>query len=313
MLPASFLPSPEREDLMLKGIMQLETWLYDVIRIGLLQYDFSETSVHEISSRLVDAKLGGIARRVRRLSTFNRSDPGWFHDILTILGELYLLISAFKKKDQLSENTVTSIYILAGYTIQKSELTTLPSIPDQWMITGIEYSEEENLRSRSTWIMGLQSKRSALLLDFAFGRTEFDPKFDFNRSYEGKLVYYPGSFPLRASLFQPVAISKIKTFPGAFDGILKFLDVYAMAVSKNPWIRDFPASIKDVRLLRAGTNFLLQDGESQQMQLLNEPYGLWALYASLALQPCTIFGIWNGRKIKLLSVRDGSDHYQIEG
>lgn len=307
----AFLPSSERQDLMLKGITQLEAWLFDLVRVGLLQYDFSETSIHEISSRLVDAKLGGIARRVRRIPGLNRSDPHWFYEILSLLGELYLLVSAFKQQERLSENLLTSMYTIAGYNLQKSDFTSLPAIDDRWLICGIVYEEEENLRARYCWIMGSQSKRTALLLDFAFGRNKFDPPLDFNRSYQGKLIYYPGSFALRAQLMQPVSIPKIRTFPAAFDGISKFLDVYALAISKNPWIHDFPACLKNIRLLKSGDRFLLQDPENMQLPAQNESADIWPVFASLALQSCTVFGIWNGRQIRLLSIQEEAGHYPV--
>jgi hypothetical protein len=309
----SFLPSVDRQDLMEKGIAQLEIWLFDLVKVGLLQYDFSDDSIFEISSRMVDAKLGGIARKLRKLTSFNRSDPAWFLNVLQVLGDLYLLVSAFRKKENLPENTLISVYAIAGFNLQKNELHHLPGVDDHWLICGQELQEEENLKSRYTWIMGAQSKRSALLLDFAFGRADFELNYSTSRSYQAKLIYYPGSFSLRAHLFQPTPVARINNYPAAFDQIDKFLDVYALAVSKNPWITDFPACLKHVSILKARNRFLVQDEMMQQLPLGNNPENIWPLFATLAMHPSNVFGIWNGQHLRLLSVAHNGEFYHING
>lgn len=297
---------------MVKGIEQLEQWLHDIIRIGLLQYDFGEKSIFEISSRMVDAKLGGIARRIRRISTLNRADPQWAEWVLSILSELSLLVSAFQKRHDLNLSSQISIYTIAGFNITKTELLKLSPIEDSWLICGLHYEEEENLRARFMWVMGQKSKRTALILDFAFGRTEFEFKYDFKKSYQGSLRYYPGSFPVRAHLQNPVALQKIRMYPGAFESIDKFLDIYATAVAKNPWINEFPACIKEVSLLRSREGqFVLEDNQGKMMKLANNPETVWPIFASLALSPFTIFGLWNGKMIKLLSFADRDIHLAI--
>ncbi|MCB0666173.1 MAG: hypothetical protein KDC80_10140 [Saprospiraceae bacterium] len=306
-----FLPGEDRQILMDKGIEQLEIWLYDVIKIGLLQYDFAEQSVFEISSRMIDAKLGGIARRLRRLGTLNRADPDWVEQVLRILGDLYLLVSAFKNKKELSSGLITSLYSLAGLNIKKTDLLSLAPVEDHWLVCGVEFEEEENLRSRFTWIMGAKSKRTALLLDFAFGRVDFQTRYLFRHSYQGSLYYYPGSFPIRAHLQDPLVVRKIKTFPASFENIEKYLDVYAHAISLNPWITDFPVCIRNVTLQKSGEKFLMVDSGGQVLPVKNSPDDLWPVYAALGLQSCSLFGIWDGKEIRILSWDDGFVHQSL--
>jgi hypothetical protein len=262
---------------------------------------------------MVDAKMGGVARRLRRLSGFNRSDPAWFYNVLQMLGDLYLIVAAFRNKQNLSENTLISAYTMAGFNLQKKDLLLLPSVDDHWLICGQEFEEEENLRSRYTWIMGAQSKRSAMLLGFAFGRTDFELNYTFNRSYQAKLTYYPGSFALRAILMQPIPVVRINQYPAAFDQIDKFLDVFAFAVSKNPWISEFPACLKFVSILKSGSNFLIQDPNNQQLPISNSPENIWPFFASFAMRSCNVFGIWNGQNLRLLSIQQGVEFIHING
>jgi len=300
---SSFLPSEDRLKLMQQGVEQLEAWLHDLMRMGVLQFDFS--SIHEISARMVDAKLGGIARRLRRLEFLDKSSVSWLPTLAGVLGDMYLFVSTFKKLDQLPKAMLSTVLSVGGFNFQKSQLSTLKGHMDHWVVAGISYDQEENLRSRYTWLMGSQSKRTALVLDFAFGRTNFDMKFDFARAYQGKIVYYPSSFPLRAILLDPISLKLQQDFPAAFNSISKFLDLFALAISKNPWLDEWPASLKEVQLLKTKDSFLIQDEQGAQMRVSNDPEVLWPLYSSLGLLPFSLFGIWNGTEINMISYEDG--------
>ncbi|MCB0685642.1 MAG: hypothetical protein KDC53_03930 [Saprospiraceae bacterium] len=306
-----FLPGPDRQTLMDKGIVQLDQWLIDVMRIGLLQYDFSDETLFEISSRMVDAKLGGVARRIRKLSSLERADPNWVKQVLQILGDLYLMVSAFKNRRQLTLTMQISLFSLAGFNAKKTDILTLNAIEDFWLVCGIEHDAEENLKVRYTWLMGVKSKRTALLLDFAFGRSDFEFNYRFNQSYQGSLIYYPGAFPLRAILQDSVPIKKISSFPGAFDSMAKFLDIYATAISRNPWIVNFPACLKNVSLTKAGDQFLLRDQHDELMTVNNENSAIWPLFSWIAVDQFTVFGIWNSETITILSYEYRQFHYSL--
>jgi hypothetical protein len=310
-LSSSLLPPSDRKDLIGLGIGQLEIWLRDLIRVGLLQYDFSPESMQEIAARMVDAKLGSIARRLRRLASYKRSDPFWFHQVLGDLADMHLMVRAFHKIEQFPSSLQHTVYALSGYSIQKKQLQQMEGLVDQWVIMGIQITEEDNLKARYCWIMGRQSKRSALLLDFAFGRADFEVKLNFNMSYAGRFVYYPGSFPLRGVLFDPTPIKIATIFPGAFKNISSYLDVFALAVSKNPWLNQFPVSLENVKLVEQKGVFKLLDEENRVVDISNGEQSLWPLYASQALKAFSIFGIWDGQKMQLLSALADQSHFQI--
>ncbi len=298
-----FIPSDDRLQLMHKGVEQLEAWLHDLMRLGVLQFDFA--SIHEISARMVDAKLGGIARRLRRLEFLDKSSVSWLPTVTSVIGDMYLFVSTFKKFDQIPKAMQSTVLAVGGFSIQKTQLAKLDGHIDHWVVSGISHDQEENLRSRYTWLMGTQSKRTALVLDFAFGRANFDIQYDFGRSYQGKVVYYPSSFPLRSIFVEPIPLKKQHHFPAAFSSVSKFLDLYALAISKNPWLQEWPACMKEVQLLKAKESFLIQDEQGAQMPVSNDHELLWPLYATNGLLQFSIFGIWNGRDIKIISYQDG--------
>lgn len=307
------LPPQSRITTMQSGIAQLDQWLQDVVRVGLLQYDFSVTSMQEISSRMVDAKLGAIARRLRHLSLLSRSEPNWFDQVLASLADLNLLISAYRKLDDLPVALQHTIFNISGYSIQKSKLAKLKGIIDIWRVMGITFDDEENLKIRRTWITGAKSKRTALLLDFAFGNTPFDFEYKISQFYQGRLVYYPGAIPLRAQLIDPISTKRIEVLPAAFSNVDNFLDVFAKSLSKNPWLSYFPACIQDVTVLydEEHQHFVVKDGEGTILIINNSKEKIWPLFATLAGSSCVAFGIWDSKKLHILSVVFDDQMFQL--
>ncbi len=305
------LPSADRQALMQVGIGQLEVWLRDLIRIGLIQFDFSEESLSGIASRLVDAKLGAIARRIRRLSTIERSDPQWFLQILNELSYFYLLVRSMRKLNELPADLLQTLYLKCGVNIKKADLPVEKAISDIWIVVGIEYQTEENLRSRYTWIMGRKSKRTALLLDFAFGRRGFETNYVVEKSYRGALIYFPGALPLRGYLKHPDSVKSDRKYPGTFSTVDKFLYTYANALCKNPWIRDFPACLGNMSLIYANQKFRLVDLEGKVLPISTDPAFIWPVFSVTAGAAFQLFGIWNGFNLRILSAQYQGEFYQL--
>ncbi len=294
----SLLPGSDRMQLMHRGILQLEAWLSDLIRTGFLENDFAPESLVEISARLVDAKLGGLARRVRRLGEIDRSDPSFAKSLLGALSSLYLYVSSFKRIDTLELPLQHTILSLGGYAIKKDRLMDLPPIEDRWIVLGQTLQQEDQLRARRTWLAGGQSKRTALVLEFAFGRSRFEHAWHFHKSYRAELRYYPGAFPIRALVTNRVVASAGGVPLAAFQDIGRFVDAYVKALSKNPWIDRFPCTLSAVKIIRHQARFVLIDRQGRMLPIQGDP---WHLYSIAGGQETTIFGEWNGRKVMILS------------
>ena len=283
---------------MLKGTEQLHTWLLDIAQIGILEQDLSEDSLAEVASRMVDAKMGSIARRIRQLGHIDRSDPGWVKHLQTQFSLLYLFVNNFKR---LSSHTLPMQHSLlnwAGYAVKKSELNPEKGINDIWTVVGMQTRQEEQLRIRKCWMVGAKSKRFTLILDFAFGRARFEQTFEFAKSYKGRLNYYPASFPLRGVLFDSAVVKSTKVQIPAFDTIEKFLLQYAKALAKNPWLTEFPCSISKVYVIFREENFFILDEEKHVVKLAGDEDIMWSLVAMSGGCPMTLFGEWDGVSLK---------------
>lgn len=301
-MSTNLLPAADRIQLMQRGVDQLGDWLDDILRIGLLEFDFSENSLHEISSRLVDAKLGGLARRVRSLSNIPKSDQNWKEHILFELSQLYVYTSAFERRESLPESMQHTIYRVGGYNLQKSKLKKDKAIRDVWNLIGQTQRKEEQLTARRSWFVGANTKRLTLVLEFTFGRNKFEIDWNMHSGYIAGLVYYPGTFSLRGHLFDVETMKRPKVPLPAYDLLSKFQKQFAVAVAKNPWIRAFPCSLRDMRLITSQEDIFIRDKEGTIIPIAHKSQDkTWSLIAVSGGAPISLFGEWSGYDFTPLS------------
>ncbi len=300
-MPSHLLPNQDRLDLMEKGVEQLHTWLNDVLRTGILEQDFSDDSLSEVAARMVDAKMGSIGRRIRQFSQLDRTDLEWSDRLRHDLALLYLFVINFKKLSSLTLPMQMTVLNWAGFNIKKKDLNPAKGIHDTWYVLGVTKRREEQLQVRKCWMVGAQSHRFGVIIDFAFGRTRFELEYSFQHAYRGRLNYYPSSFPVRAALFSVEETKRRPITLPAFDRIEKFLDQFARALAKNPWITSFPCSLKDVILVVTQQKFSIVDQDNLQLAVVEDQASLWSLLAVSGGHPITVFGEWNGYHLKLMS------------
>ncbi|NND07267.1 MAG: hypothetical protein HKN87_12890 [Saprospiraceae bacterium] len=296
-------PSDDRLQLMQRGVQQLSTWLSDLLRVGLLEYDFSPDSLQELAGRMVDAKLAGIARRIRLLSELNKSDKHWKRDLLQALTKLHLFTVNFQKLDSQSAIFQQTLLSVAGFIIKKEQLPQEEAIVDHWVPWGISHSQEENLRVRRCWVAGMNSKRVAMLLDFAWGRTDYTQEYHYNKTYTGALVYYPSTFPMRAQLFNPQVEKKSAGRLPSFQSFETFLLQYAKAIARNPWIGSFPAAFSGMQVIRNEGAFYLLDKNGGLLPIDGSNDLCWALMGAGAghHDDLQLFGEWSGFELAIIS------------
>lgn len=295
------LPSQDRLDLMHAGLQHLSQWLHDLLRIGLLKSDL-DYSLNQMIARMVDAKLAGFASRLTRVKRYDRSQPDWPAKVLTELSLIYALTRQLQHLPQRVDHQL-ALWMHAGYNLRKNEILNLPGVSDTWLVTGKAVSKEEQLTRRRIWLFGRKSRRTLLLLDFAFGRQRFTSDYEVGRHYRGKLHAYPSLFPLRVAAEslsqQRFAIDDL---PGYRD-IDRFADQYAQAIAKDPWLHVFPASLKEViPAPRAGNGFVLVDSQGKSVPIDNSEEICWQVLALSGGYPITVFGEYRHAKIKLLSI-----------
>ncbi len=284
------------------GINELENWLVDLLNQGLASLAVQGPDFWDgFAARMVDAKLGGIGKRIRLFKDLQAGE-GWHDQLLHELADLYLFVRAFRRIDYLPPELQQDLLTVAGVSKKQTEVLQQKGVKDRWLVCGITEGVEEKLNYRRTWLLGEKSGKFALLLDYSWGNQGYDTHWHQGNVLEGECVYYPSGYPQRA-LIRDVQLSKASFVnPHAVPTLDDFGDVYARALAANPWIRVMPLFLEEAIPLFQDGQFYLIDQSARQLGVHCEPLIGWKMVALGGGRPISVFGEWNGQLFQPLAV-----------
>lgn len=296
-------PSDDRLLRMQAGLQELENWLIQLIENGLATIDPEDKQYWEdLAVRMTDSQLSGPAGRIRALQQLPTGD-GWYDAVLATLSELYLLIRAFKRYHQLPEAVQQELLNTAGVSIRRDRVLTEAAVADRWLVTGIREGEEsENLFYRRTWLLGEESGRQALLLDFNWNQQGYRESWPLGMVFDGKLHFYPGSFPLRALVGE---FQKVQAPFEGLSGIFHFSEwpeFLGRALAGNPWLQTLPCLLAAVRPVWREDQQWLLDGEDQALKISMDDRSFWKIMALSGGYPVSVFAEWENGHFRPISV-----------
>lgn len=291
----------KRLELMNEGTQELEVWLLDILREGIAILEEAPADYwEELAARMVDAKLGGIARRIRTWPAIIAQKEGP-RRLIEEIADLYLFIQAFQRIGQLSPTRQIDLLTTAGVTQKKENIKAEKAIEDHWLVIGQYRGEEENLKYRRTWLLGETTRKAALLLDFAWGRNDFTEHWITGSVFYGSIVYYPSNYPQRALVKSFESSNRDYEMPFGFADFNVMLLEYAKALADNPWLFSFPCLLNQCRPAFDGQNWILVDKTKQNISLAGSPNGYWKLLALSAGKALNLFGQWENNQLLPLS------------
>lgn len=293
----------KRMESMSAGLDELDTWLHDILRQGLADLQTASPDFWEgISSRMVDTKLGSIARRIRLMPEIIEEQEDWHHLILKQLGEIYLIVKGFRNMENLPDPLQKEMLNLAGVNQKKEGILQQKGILDNWIILGQVRQKIENLESRRTWILGENTKKWAVFLDFTWGQQPFEHNWKTGQIIRSELVYYPSSFPMRAltkaTEYLPRDVDQLPAYPN----LKACMIAYSKALAANPWLREFPLCIKNVTPLFYKNRIYIQDDQQHIIPIKASETIQWKIMALSGGQHIRIFGEWANEQLKPLSI-----------
>ncbi|MBI5917594.1 MAG: SWIM zinc finger family protein [Bacteroidetes bacterium] len=285
------------------GLAELESWLLDLFRQGLATLEGQAGGYFsDLAARMVDAKLGTLARRIRQLPPL-MGQADWHGKLLAELGDIYLIVRAFQRMEQLPEPLQDDLLSLAGVNFKKEEILTLDGIGDRWLLAGqTEELEDANLLARRTWLIGEKSGKVALLLDFSWGGQGFETSWRMGTVLHGEVVFFPSAWPQRALLKNFEYSHEPFELRNGHPSLTHFANGYARVLAANPWLAQFPAFLENVVPVFLKNNFVLVDNDQRQIPLLADEHLGWKLVALSVGRPVSIFGTWDGVVFSPLSV-----------
>jgi hypothetical protein len=242
---------------------------------------------------------------LRELALLRHAHADWPARLLARLGELYLLVRAFQNLPHLAPEARQEILQQVGINLKKDDLlATITPIADEWQVLGQFKWEEDRLTARRSWLRGAATGRHALVLEFAFGSQSFATPLLPQGSYAGEVVFYPGLLPLRAA---PANLAfNGSTAPTAGPpglAISELLEDYAGALARQPWLREWPATLTQVLPSpQPDGRWLLHHATEPATLALRfaEEDAPWQLLAESGGASMTLFGEWDGRSFRPL-------------
>jgi hypothetical protein len=293
-----------REQRVDTGVAELDQWLRDQVTHGLAQAEQAPYRLwDDAARRLVDAQAGGLAGQVKGLAAIPRQ-ADWPGRLLEEYALLRLLVKAYQRRDGLSPELRETVRSRVGFTVQQDEVVHEGErVRDLWCVTGSRDIAQDQLTTRRVWLRGRRSGRPALVLSFAAPGRPLDTSLIVGTEMDAELAFYPGAQPLRALLVERHGPTALATPDGV--PVSGFLEEYAAALERDPWLDRWPAVLSGVRLARSpgerngSWNLQVVDSEGDALPLL--PTDPWRLLAVSGGRPVTFAGEWSPRGLRPLA------------
>ncbi len=284
------------------GLEALDRWLRDLLRGGLTNVNLA--SWNAIAAQMQDAQAPDLRRRLLEAMPFMASPER----LLEAIGKLHLLVQGYAHLDSLPPDVQADVRTLIGWTEKKETLLALPGVHDTWSLGGgVTDSRDHALWVERTWLLGHQTGRAALIIEYAYGQK---PKSALHSAPPGitidaEIIFYPSAYPLRALLKTQTPVVATSA-PPVYSSAQSMLDAYGAALARNVWIERFPAAISGLTPVNAGEAWLLRDLHGDSLPLVVPPdvdqtLFPWQLFAASGGYPLTVFGEWDGQNLMPLS------------
>jgi len=293
-----------REARISAGADDLQRWLADLARAGLAEAAARPwSSFEQMAARLVDAQAPGLARFVRALGGLPHSAADWPERMLIDLGQLSLLLDAWRRLDALEPDLQAEVRGLVGINESREAVLSRPPVHDVWDVVGRRILDGERMRVQRTWLWGQRSRRWALLLDFAVGGQSIEQRVVPGTTFEADLCFYSGAVPLRAiPKDPPVPVGPVTLLSAQL--INGLLTSFAQALGRNPWLERMPGVLGKMVIQRGPREAWWARDELDATVRLSGASG-WYLLALSGGAAVDLFGEWDGFSFRPLSALIG--------
>lgn len=285
------------------GLSRLDLWLKDLVRAGLAGVETKPESFwEEQSKRLVDAQAPGLASRVARLAALPRSSPDWVGRLLAELGRIKLLLHAHERLDSLDSPLASDVRQIVGWNVSQNELDeTGERVDDAWVVAGQWIDDDDRLRAQRSWVVGRNTGRTGLILQFSAGGQPFAESIVAGTEQPGTLAFYPGAARLRAKfVHREGAVASISGRPPGCPTIEDFLDEFTKTLARQPWLNAFGGVLRDVTMVRRNDTWLVRDGAGDALLLAGANH--WKGLAICGGHPCDLAVEWDGHRLRNLGL-----------
>jgi hypothetical protein len=288
------------------GLDDLALWIADLVRQGFAALGARSGNIwDEQARRMIDAQAPGIARRLRQIDGISHAGQGWQTALLDRLARLYLLNEGYRRRDNLPTEVVEDIRSTIGFNPDLDAVRAGPGVRDHWQVLGQAVAVEDRLTVLRTWLIGRDTGRPALVLDFAAGGKPLELSLPPGIVVDADLAFFAGSLPLRALVKERHATPATLDRPTGGTDIAGAFAAYGAALAKNPWIELYPIILEDVVLQESDGAWSARDVSGALMPLAKRFELGWHLLALEGGGPITLTGEFDGATLDTLGCRAG--------
>ena len=252
-----------RHQKVLNGMDDLETWMKDLLRNGLINVpERAYTLFDNLARRMVDAQAPGLANRLKAMQEINFYDESWKYNLTDQLGKLYLLIKSYRNLDSLTQEWQDEIRTQTGYPQPKEEVLAGEAITDHWMVLHKRSQKINELNTETYWMYGQRSGRFAIFLSFTTPGTLPELNLVPGSIYKGSLCFYKGVGTLRA-LFKECTLSQETFIPLFCHDLKEATALYRNTMKLNPFSENVPILAENLRLTTNSKQLYVQDANKE--------------------------------------------------
>ena len=286
------------------GLKDLELWLLDILRQGLATLQSRDPDYwNGFAARMVDAQAPGVGLIVRNMGAIcNSSEPDWPVRLTGMIGKLYLLKQGFSRFDTLPPELQADLRTAVGWACSSEEVLERGDVlHDSFFVEGVSLTDSEKMREQRIWLRGQKSGRSALLLNFAYGRQSLEVSVQPGASIEAEVVFFPGSVPQRVIEKQRIGTQDSGEPAPGFGSIDQAVEAIAGVCSKNPWINRLPVRLDNVVPIERDNRTGFVDMQNKWLPVHSRFRRFWHLAALSGGNPISVFCEWMEGSVMPLS------------
>ncbi|MCO5190218.1 MAG: SWIM zinc finger family protein [Anaerolineae bacterium] len=288
------------------GMVELETWLGDMIHQGLAELPNRPKSYWQrMIDRLTDARAHEVAQQLREISTIPNSNPDWPDHLLRQIGRLYLLTQGFRHIDQLPVINRVDLLAAVGWT---PPLNPADRVADRWVVLGSSIRPMARQQLQQTWLFGCNSERFALHEQIIRHTDPVQFLLPGGATFATTLTFSHSAHPLHARLPLPTMITiDTPDLDKLGSSITEAHRRYRNAVSVNPWLRRFPMLLSQITPTLQFEQWEVHGNDGARLPLPPD-FGMgWHLLAFSGGRPLTLIGEWDGTHLHPLTVYTADD------
>jgi hypothetical protein len=299
----------QKENRVTDGVQLLQKSIVDLTREGLASGNARDAMAWEnLAKRMIDSQLPGLANTLRHVADTVLRDLDVDRELPFELGRLHLLLKTFSSEhlqnDPLRSEIMSQLGVRAGSETGESGEV----VEDQWFVAGRTVQERDHLITSSTWLLGTKSRRWGRVLRFTPVMQAMVDPWLLGSTVHALLKFQAGLYPVRAVPESDGIPAMCRIPPTHEAGFESLLGHFSSALASNPFFRAMPFFIP----LRPGADLKsLVDiaGHALPWRVADDLAFRVECICAGDLTP--ICGEWDGRNLRLLSIRDGDTWHPL--